>query len=248
MNHKLKTAMVLSAAAAAGYSFLPSAAAKYKRAILRKTGQREERLRGTPKILYLTFDDGPHPVYTEKLLNLLEKYQIKATFFVVGKFAEENPQIIMRMKKEGHRIGLHSYDHKSAMIQSPKESAKDFRQCVSVMKKLHIDTNLYRPPWGHVNWITLRQLSAAGMRKILWDVMAQDWEPDTDEETIQYKLLKRAQAGDIICLHDRQADSDESGLPAESGEKMLPPARMIAALEKTIPIWLEEGYVFETIR
>lgn len=248
MNHELKTAMVLSAVAAAGYSFLPSSAAKYKRAILRKTGKREESLRGTPKVLYLTFDDGPHPVYTEKLLNLLAEYQIKATFFVVGKFAEENPQIIMRMKEEGHQIGLHSYGHKSAMMQSPRESVKDFRQCISVIKKLHINTNLYRPPWGHVNWIMLRQLSAAGMKKILWDVMAQDWKSDTDEETIQYKLLKRAQAGDIICLHDRQADSDERWIPTESEEKILPPARMIAALEKTIPIWLEEGYIFETIQ
>lgn len=248
MNHKLRTVMALSAAVAAGYSFLPSEAAKYRRAILRKTGRREELLHGAPKVLYLTFDDGPHPVYTEMLLNLLEKHQIKATFFVVGRFAEENPQMIMRMKEEGHQIGLHSYTHKSAMIQSPKEAAEDFKQCISVMKKLHIETKLYRPPWGHVNWITLRLLSAAGMKKILWDVMAQDWEPDTDEETIQYKLLKRAQTGDVICLHDRQADSDERGLPAESGEKMLPPARMIAALEKTIPIWLEEGYVFETIR
>lgn len=242
MGKKLKKTMVIGGAAAAAYGFLPSQLGKLSHRLQQQAVRSVEALEGPDKVLYLTFDDGPHPICTAKLLDLLHQYNVKATFFVVGKFAEENPGLVVRMKDEGHVIGLHSYAHRSAMIQWAGSVRRDMDRCVRVLQDLGIQAKYYRPPWGHVNWFTLRQLQLRGLEKVLWDVMAEDWKSDTDEEEIQYKLLKRTQPGDIICLHDRQAD----GVPGES-DRALQPLQMLAALEKTLPLWLEEGYRFEVI-
>ncbi|MEE0741757.1 MAG: polysaccharide deacetylase family protein [Emergencia sp.] len=226
-EHKRNSALLLGAAAvsAAAYSYLPSMAGKAIHKIKRKK---------ETEYLYLTFDDGPDSVYTEKLLDLLAEYQIKATFFVVGAFAKESPHIIQRMQAEGHLIGLHSLSHKSAMIQSPWYTENEFAANLSILKELGVQTEYYRPPWGHVNLWTLRCLKKYRLKKVLWDVMAQDWQEEISEEEIQYRLLKRTGGGDIICLHDGRGKNEA-------------PARMLAALEKTLPIWLEEGYQFKRI-
>lgn len=245
MGKKLRKALLAAGAAAASYSYLPSQLGKLNRKIERYAERSAEPLQGTDLVLYLTFDDGPHPVYTVKLLNLLQKYNIKGSFFVVGKFAEENPDLVLRMTEEGHTVGLHSYYHKSAMIQGADEVRQDMKRCIAALADLGIRPKYYRPPWGHVNWFSLKEIKERGMKKVLWDVMAEDWEENADEETIQYKLLKRASSGDIICLHDRQADEDEKD---ETEAKREPsPLKMIAALEKTIPLWIEEGYRFEVL-
>lgn len=244
MGKKLRKALLAASAAAACYSYLPSQFGKLKRKMERRAERATEPLQGTDLVLYLTFDDGPHPVYTAKLLDLLQKYHIRGTFFVVGKFAEENPDLVLRMAEEGHTVGLHSYEHKSAMIQGADTVRQDMKRCTEALADLGIRPRYYRPPWGHVNWFTLKEIKEYGMEKVLWDVMAEDWEEDTDEETIQYKLLKRASSGDIICLHDRQADLDEG---EDNGKRDPAPLKMIAALEKTIPLWIEEGYRFEAL-
>lgn len=244
-------AAVLSAAA---YSYLPSQMGKLNHRM--KSRKRGKKAYGseTDKVLYLTFDDGPHPVYTAQLLDLLAEYNIKATFFVVGKFAEENPDLVHRMKREGHSVGLHSYGHKSAMLQTKSAAQSDMKKALQTMKDLGISTNLYRPPWGQVNWFTLREFQIHAMKRVLWDVMADDWKENTDETEIQYKLLKKAKSGSVICLHDRQADGKAGKLQAEIYSESLqkngdvqPPQNMIAALRKTLPLWMEEGYRFDII-
>lgn len=238
MKHTCKKAAALgaAAAAAAAYSFLPSQAGKLNHRIRTKSGRIVSRSAGlSDRVLYLTFDDGPHPVYTARLLDLLGKYQIKAAFFVVAKTAGEHPDLIKRMAEEGHTIGLHSYEHRSAMVQTPGYTAMDFRKSIKTMERLSVRPSLYRPPWGHVNWFTLREIKRYGLKKVLWDVMAQDWEGDSDAQEMQYKLLKKAGPGSIICLHDGRGENHA-------------PQRMIEALEKTIPIWLEEGYNFEALK
>lgn len=215
--------------AAAGYSFLPSQCGKLNHRLKKRTKS------NTEKVLYLTFDDGPHPIYTAKLLDILAAYEIKATFFVVGRSAEENPELIRRMITEGHTVGLHSYEHRSAMVQTPSYTRRDFEKSIRALKDLGVEPVLYRPPWGHVNWITLRMIRKFGLTKVLWDVMVQDWTADSSEILLQYKLLKRARACSIICLHDGRG-------------RRGAPLRMLEALEKTIPVWLEEGYRFRKLQ
>lgn len=226
LSKKQKGLIGLFAAAAAGYSYIPSVCGKAK--YFSMPGEKD-------KNLYLTFDDGPSAAYTGKLLDLLGEYDVKATFFVVADFAKDQPALIERMKAEGHLIGLHSLEHKSAMVQTPFYTAMEFRQSMKIMKELGVDVKYYRPPWGHVNLFTLRNIKKYNLKKVIWHVMAEDWEADATEDEIQYKLLKRAGKGDVICLHDGRGKVDDA------------PEKMIAALAKTIPVWLEEGYQFKLI-
>ena len=151
MGKKLKKTMVIGGAAAAAYGFLPSQLGKLCHRLQKQAVRSVEALEGPDKILYLTFDDGPHPVCTAKLLDLLHQYNVKATFFVVGKFAEENPGLVVRMKEEGHVIGLHSYAHRSAMIQWAGSVKSDMDRCIRVLQDLgtvsytHLDVYKRQP-------------------------------------------------------------------------------------------------------
>lgn len=238
MKKNIMTAGALAAvtaAALASYSYIPTIWGKLKQ----KDSRRKKQVNcaggfDREKVLYLTFDDGPDKVYTESMLNMLSKHGVKATFFVVADFAKENPALIKRMKEEGHVIGLHSLSHNSAMIETPGQTRIAFKNALDVMKKLGVDVKYYRPPWGHVNIESLKCIREYGLKKVLWDVMAEDWRGDTSDEEIQYRLLKRSESGDIICLHDGRGKNEA-------------PSRTLAALDKTIPLWLEEGFVFKTI-
>ena len=186
------------------------------------------------KIVYLTFDDGPDEKYTAKLLDLLKKHNIKATFFVVASFARNNPQIIDRMKKENHCIGLHSFEHKNALFQSRGYTKYDFEESIKIMNDLGVNFKFYRPPWGHCNIFTSREIKKHNLKKVLWDVMAQDWQGNTTVEAITDKLLLRSKENSIICLHDGRGENEA-------------PSRTIKALQKAIPIWKINGYKFATM-
>ena len=146
-----------------GYGVIPSIWVRMKRLIFKKTNGHT---------LYLTFDDGPDHFYTPQLLDLLKKYQVKATFFVVGRFALENHDLIKRIQQEGHLIGFHSYEHKNALWKTPSYMKKDFDKGIEVMKDLGINVRYYRPPWGLINWMTLVQLHRYRLRLIIWHLMA----------------------------------------------------------------------------
>ena len=102
----------------------------------------------TPAIA-LTFDDGPNPEYTPQLLDLLKKYGVKASFFVVGSKVKAYPDIIKRMSQEGHTIGIHHYDHISSWILSPFQLKKQLQMTEqAIMECTHEKVTFYRPPWG----------------------------------------------------------------------------------------------------
>lgn len=184
--------------------------------------------------LYLTFDDGPHPVYTVRILDLLDKYNVKASFFVVGEFAKENPEIIKRMKDDGHLICMHSLKHKNGLFQTPFDTTRDFESSIKILDELGVKPNYFRPPWGHFNLATASELRKNNLSPVLWDVMAKDWSGSTSSQEIMIKLSQRTSAGDIICLHDGRGKNEA-------------PIKTIEALEAMIPLWLSRGYSFETV-
>lgn len=186
------------------------------------------------KTIYLTFDDGPSSEYTEMLLDVLKKYNVKASFFCVAEFANENEKIIKRMRKEGHLIGLHSLKHENAYLMDVFKTNKDFRESMQIMNKLGQDITYYRPPWGDLNLASLFNIKRYNLKLVLWNVMAEDWEGDTTTFDIEVKLLRRIQGGDIICLHDGRGENEA-------------PSRTIEALDKVIPILLGKGFKFETV-
>lgn len=197
------------------------------------------KFKGTPivnnidekKFLSLTFDDGPDKKYTGELLDLLKKYNIKATFFVVAKFAEENYELIKRMEEEGHTIGLHSLEHKNALLNGPLYTNKEFEEGLKIMDKINVNIKSFRPPWGHLNLLTIRNLKKFNLNLVLWDVIIGDWKADITSDEISRRLLSQSKNKSIICLHDGRGKNEA-------------PKRTIEALEKTIPVWIEEGYKF----
>lgn len=186
------------------------------------------------KSIYLTFDDGPDREYTVNLLDLLKEYNVKASFFIVGTFALDNPTIIERMKNEGHSIGLHWYEHKSAMLQTPRTTKNNLNKGLDTLKELGIKTHLFRPPWGQFNLSMVAGIKKNNMIPILWDVMAEDWEKETTPQIIKDKLINRVSSNDIICLHDGRGENKA-------------PLKTIDALKEMIPNWLNQGYTFKTL-
>lgn len=187
------------------------------------------------KNLYLTFDDGPSEEYTNKLLDLLIKYKVEATFFVVGEFAKNNPEIIRRMKKNNFDIGLHSLCHKNQIINMYRSSKKDFDESINILNDLWIKVEFYRPPWGCFSVFTLYFMKKYNLKGVLWSVMADDWKGNTTAKIIEEKLLKRVKNGSVICLHDGRGKNNA-------------PIRTIEALEKFIPEMLDQGYVFKKLK
>lgn len=189
------------------------------------------RRRVNEKKLYLTFDDGPDKRFICQFLDLLNKYNVKATFFVVAKFAKANSKVIDRMKKEGHLIGLHSLEHKNGLWQTPQYIQDDFKQSDYTLKELGVKIKYFRPPWGHLNIQTLVCVKQYGFKIVMWNVMAQDWKGNTTWQEISQKLIRRTKNGDILCLHDGRGTNEA-------------PARTIAALEVVLPLWISQGYKF----
>lgn len=222
MNRK---AAVLLGTAALGYSILPTCYYKCKNHLHHPAAG---------KTLYLTFDDGPDPRYTPQLLDLLEQYQIPASFFVVAQSAQANPALIARMKRSGHVVGVHSLSHKNGLIQPPRSACRDFSRSVAILQQCGIPPRYFRPPWGHWNAMTAAQAYSRGIQPMMWDVMAEDWRGDTTAQEIAHKLLTRTFDGAVICLHDGRGKNNA-------------PARTIAALRQVLPQWLAAGYCFQTV-
>lgn len=207
------------------YCILPSRIKKIKFRL-----SRHEDIR----TIFLTFDDGPDPSYTPRLLKVLKKYDVKATFFCVASFAQQNEDIINTMKKDGHLIALHSYEHDNAYLMTPRMTDEDFTKSLTVMKDMNIPIKCYRPPWGNVNLQVSKNIKKYDLKMVLWHIMAEDWQKETTPKKIEAKLLKRIRGGDIICLHDGR------GAPGA-------PLKTIAALDSCIPKLLKKGFKFETV-
>lgn len=193
-----------------------------------------KRPSGSGKVIYLTFDDGPNAEYTGKLLDLLRLYHIHATFFSVAEFAEENPELIRRIREEGHLIGMHSCRHQDAWINLRHDTRLDFDRSLQIFDELGVHIGFYRPPWGKINLFSPSNVQRNHLHMVYWDVMAEDWRANTTSGTIARKLLRRAHENDIVCLHDGRGRNGA-------------PARTIEALEKVLPIWIEQGYSFATL-
>lgn len=151
-------------------------------------------------IAALTFDDGPHPVYTPRVLSILEKYGARATFFMVGEFAIRYPDIVRMVARAGHVIGNHSWSHRDltssrSRIQRLKQLWACARATAPYCKRL------FRPPYGAHNSQTRFDALIFGYKVILWNVSAQDWVPQESEE-IAHKMISRITPGSIFLLHD----------------------------------------------
>jgi len=150
----------------------------------------------------LTFDDGPHPVYTPMILDILKENNIKATFFIIGENAEKHPELIKRIIDEGHEIGNHTYSHPHLKNIGEKQLTEELKKTEKVLKeKFNYTPSLFRPPEGYCcNAVTN---SAKKMRYslTLWDVDTNDWAHNPSDNIVK-NVMTSAKDGSIILCHD----------------------------------------------
>ncbi len=181
---------------------------------------------GAEKEIAFTFDDGPDPCYTPELLDLLKELGMKATFFVLGKKAQQYPELIERMHREGHQIGIHNYTHTPNWIQFPwTNRRKQVDRTADIVERITGERPIfYRPPWGLLNlgdFFLLRE----SYRIVLWSVMVGDWKASLSAEQLKDALIKKIKPGSIIVLHD-------SGDTPWADEEA--PLNMITGLEEVL--------------
>lgn len=183
------------------------------------------------KVVALTYDDGPNPPYTEKLLEVLDRHQVKATFFVVGKEAEQYPDTLKAMIAQGHELGNHSYSHAALIWKRPKFVWSEIQKTDQLLRNLGVTQPIqFRSPFGFKLFVLPYLLSKLGKTNILWNVDPRDFEA-TDSQPIVDHVLANVKPGSIILLHD-------------GGRECLP---TIAATEKLIQTLHAQGYRFKTV-
>jgi peptidoglycan/xylan/chitin deacetylase (PgdA/CDA1 family) len=161
------------------------------------------------KKVALTFDDGPHPVYTKELLDGLKERGVKATFFVVGEQVESCPKMIRRMYRQGHLIGNHTYHHVQLNVLSEEQACSEVVDTNAAICEITGEEPVYmRPPYGE--WKKTLEESV-NMIPILWDVDSLDWTTDNVDEIVQ-RVLNEVEDGDIILMHDYYASSVRAAL------------------------------------
>ncbi len=192
----------------------------------------------------LTFDDGPHPVYTPRLLSILKKHGVSATFFMVGMTARRYPDIVKMVARAGHVIGNHSWDHAHLnQIKFRRRRLKQMWACARATAPY--SKGFFRPPFGaHNNQIRFDALLFR-YKIILWSVSAQDWLPQGAED-IATKIINRVTPGSIFLLHDASCSSKVPD-PQSDRQPMLDGLQMALAEIKrqiqfvTIPELLRYG-------
>lgn len=209
------------------YAFLPGL-------ISRTFGFRVFKKGKAEKAIALTFDDGPDPVYTPQLLNLLARYNAKATFFIVGAHAEGQEKLLQRMQEEGHTIGIHNYVHKSNWVMRPRTVRRHIERTNTVIEKATgMKSVYYRPPWGIVNLFDYSNMGY--MHIILWSALFGDWRVKVGAERLKRRMMKKLRPGEVLLLHDC---GNTLGADAEA------PRNMLIALEAYMEEAVKRGYSF----
>jgi peptidoglycan/xylan/chitin deacetylase (PgdA/CDA1 family) len=180
--------------------------------------------------IHLTFDDGPHPFSTPIILDILNKYEINATFFLLGKQVYEYPILAKQIKINGHQIGNHSYSHTNLFLKRNNFVYNELHRTEELLiSTINEKTNLFRPPYGCVNWNTLNLINSLGMKCIFWSNDSKDYK-DSSSEIIK-RIMGNVEQGSILLLHDND-------LTANKIREYLP---------ALIEILLEQGFKFDII-
>jgi len=146
--------------------------------------------------VYLTFDDGPVPEATPYVLDLLQDYNAKATFFCIGDNVRKHPEIYQRVLDEGHAVGNHTYSHPHAWKTDANTYMSDIEQAAG-----YIDSRLFRPPYGKL-WPRQAQAISQTYDVVMWDVLSGDYDPKLTPQQCLHNVTKHTKAGSVIVFHD----------------------------------------------
>jgi peptidoglycan-N-acetylglucosamine deacetylase len=206
----------------------------------------------SPRKLAITFDDGPNPTVTPKLLDLLDRHKARATFFVVGKYARQHPELLRETAARGHVIGNHTDSHPNLFWSSQSQTRDELHRCHdAITAALDAPPKFFRPPFGWRNpWLasTARDLQ---LQVVTWTLLPGDWHAPTDAWLVgrMDPISAHAKAaassaaattseatGDILCLHD-------GGHRAQNADR----TRTLGALDQCLPRWRDLGLEFVTM-
>ena len=191
--------------------------------------------RGT-KQLALTYDDGPNDPHTLRLMEILARHNVRATFFLIGRFVQQRPDIVREIVKAGHVIGNHTFTHPLLTLKSTAEVRKELTDCRSAIQEaIGEHSNLFRPPFGGRRPAVLRIVHELGLEPVMWNVTGYDWNAPP-AEVIERKVSRQIRGGDVILLHDgghRQMGADRS--------------QTVLTTDHLITRYKSEGYRFATI-
>ena len=191
------------------------------------------------KTIYLTFDDGPHPLITPKILEILKRYDAKATFFCIGNNVKKYPKAFELIKKEGHSVGTHTFNHENGWKTNTADYIKSFNAANDL-----IHSNLFRPPHGKIKRSELKKLKTLNslndskhytlnskLKIVAWTVIAYDWDHALSPEDVYQNVIRNAGDGSIVTFHD--------SLKAYNN--------MISALPKVLEYYSQKGFIFKAI-
>lgn len=182
----------------------------------------------------ITFDDGPDPRYTPRVLDILKVAGVKACFFVIGEKARRHPDIIRTIISEGHEIGSHGLRHRIPWLMGPIGAIREMKESFRIIQEISgSPPAAFRPPWGLFNLFSYISRFVSGHKIVLWSFMSWDWSGGMSKENIAERVRKRLINGSILIFHDSDT---EPGASTGSPEKML------SALPGIINVLKERGY------
>jgi peptidoglycan/xylan/chitin deacetylase (PgdA/CDA1 family) len=188
------------------------------------------------KQLALTYDDGPNDPHTLRLLEVLAKHGVRATFFLIGRYVKQRPDIVRELVRAGHVVGNHTFSHPSLIFRTTSRIKAEVADCQHALTDaVGEHSNLFRPPFGGRRPAVLRVVREMGFYPVMWNVAGYDWKAPSSE-FIEKKVTAKVQGGDVILLHD-------------GGHRVFGTDRSYTttATDRLIACYKAEGYEFVTI-
>jgi len=224
----LLTTVAASAASALGYHAMAPRSQVYG-----STFVGEE---SSSRKIALTFDDGPNDPDTLKLLDALDRHQVKATFFMIGRYVSQRPKIAEAVSRAGHVIGNHTYTHPNLIFCSKTQIRLQLEECGRALRDaVGESSRLFRPPHGGRRPEVLRIVHQSGMLPVMWSVTGYDWKNDPGSK-IEANVARQLRGGDLILLHD----GSHLGMGCDRSQT-------IAATEGLIRRYRDQGFSFVTV-
>lgn len=188
------------------------------------------------KKLALTYDDGPNDPHTLRLLEVLARHEVRATFFLIGRYVARRSDIVRQVVKAGHVVGNHTFSHPNLIFCSRGQAETEIQQCQQVVHEaVGEQTRLFRPPFGGRHAGTLRLARSLGLEPIMWNVTGYDWR-SKPAQYVEQKVRAKVRGGDVILLHDgghREFGADRS--------------QTVIATDRLVARYKSEGYEFMTV-
>jgi peptidoglycan/xylan/chitin deacetylase (PgdA/CDA1 family) len=225
----LAAAAGIAAAATAGYQSMAPTGQWFGRAFA--------GLPASTRQLALTYDDGPNDPYTLRLLEVLARHDVRATFFLIGRYIRQRPDIARELVNAGHAIGNHTFTHPLLIFRSAAEVRREIADCEAALAGIRPAAHplLFRPPFGGRRPEVFRIARELGLQPVMWTITGYDWKAPS-AEYIEQKLAPKVRGGEVILLHD-------GGHKNFGADRSL----TVEATAKFIHRYQSEGHKFVTI-